>query len=73
MRKIQRERSDDVTPNQPVRSPLTHPTPGGRTPQLPSGVGPVVGQPVSQVDFFRHMPTGGATVYLRPAEVEQND
>jgi len=32
----------------------------------------VVGQPVSQVDFFRHMPNGGATVYLRPAEVEQN-
>jgi hypothetical protein len=52
---------------------MTPPTQGGRTPQLPSGVGPVVGQPVNQVDFFRHMPNGGATVYLRPAEVEQND
>lgn len=30
-----------------------------------------VGQPVSPVDFFRHMPTGGATVYLRPAEEEE--
>ncbi|MCR3749520.1 hypothetical protein [Lentzea californiensis] len=62
-----------MTPNQPVRLPVTPPMPGARTPNLPQGAGPVVGQPVSQVDFFRHMPTGGATVYLRPSEVAQND
>jgi hypothetical protein len=62
-----------VTPNQPVRPPMTPTMPSGRTPHLPQGGGPVVGQPVSQVDFFRHMPNGGATVYLRPSEVAQND
>ncbi|PWK83400.1 hypothetical protein C8D88_111285 [Lentzea atacamensis] len=62
-----------MTPNQPVRLPMTSPAEGARAPHTPAGVGPVAGQPISQVDFFRHMPTGGATVFLRPAEVAQND
>lgn len=27
-----------------------------------------VGQPVSQTDFFRYMPNGGATVYAWPTD-----
>lgn len=34
-------------------------------PQVPV---PVVGQPVSPVEFFRRMP-GGGTAYVKPAEV----
>ncbi|WP_143116395.1 hypothetical protein [Lentzea xinjiangensis] len=33
---------------------------------------PVPGQPVSSVDWFRRMPTGGGTVFLRPAEAGQD-
>lgn len=31
---------------------------------------PVVGQPVNPVDWFRRMPNGGGTVFLRPVEAE---
>lgn len=61
-----------MTPNQFARVPMTPQSQGVRTPHLPAGAGPV-GQPVNPVDFFVHMPTGGATVFMRPAEVEQND
>ncbi|GLY48818.1 hypothetical protein [Lentzea sp. NBRC 102530] len=62
-----------TSPNQPQRLqqfpqnagvPVAHPT---------SGVGPMIGQPVTPVQWFRRMPTGGGTVFLRPAEVQQND
>jgi hypothetical protein len=62
-----------TTPNQPLHRPQSSQTPGAHLPQLPTGVGPVVGQPVNSVDWFRRMPNGGGTVFLRPAEVEQND
>lgn len=41
--------------------------------KLPSEEGPVVGQPVSNVDWFRHMPNSGATVYLKPTDEDLND
>lgn len=60
-----------TTPNQPLRLPQS-PQPGVPVPHLPTGVGPVIGQPVTPVDWFRRMPNGG-TVFLRPAEAAQND
>ncbi|MEV6238026.1 hypothetical protein [Lentzea sp. NPDC051838] len=60
-----------TTPNQPLRPHASHGA-GVPVPHLPTGVGPV-GQPVNSVDWFRRMPTGGGTVFLRPAGVEQND
>lgn len=53
-----------------LRRPRTSQTTGAPIPHLPTGVGPVVGQPVNQVDWFRRMPTGG-TVYLKPEESRQ--
>ncbi|SES01079.1 hypothetical protein [Lentzea albida] len=41
--------------------PVAHPAPV---------VGPVIGQPVTPVQWFRRMPTGG-TVYVKPAEGQQ--
>jgi hypothetical protein len=61
-----------TTPNQPLRRPQSHQSGGVPVPHLPTGVGPVIGQPVTSVDWFRRMPNGG-TVFLRPAESEQND
>ncbi|GGU25719.1 hypothetical protein [Lentzea flava] len=61
-----------TTPNQPIRRPQSPFDAGVVVPHLPTGVGPVIGQPVTSVDWFRRMPNGG-TVFLRPAEVEQND
>ncbi|WP_278185804.1 hypothetical protein [Lentzea alba] len=40
-------------------------------PHLPTGAGPVIGQPVTPVDWFRRMPNGG-TVFLKPSEGERN-
>ncbi|SFR22566.1 hypothetical protein SAMN04488564_106239 [Lentzea waywayandensis] len=60
-----------TSPNQPSRlpqfpqnagMPVAHPVPG---------VGPVIGQPVTPVQWFRRMPTGG-TVYVKPAEGSQS-
>ncbi|GAB2858454.1 hypothetical protein JOD27_004682 [Lentzea nigeriaca] len=62
-----------TTPNQPLRRPQAPQSAGVTLPHLPAGAGPVIGQPVNSVDWFRRMPTGGGTVFLRPAEVEQND
>lgn len=28
------------------------------------------GQPITRVDFFRRMPTGGATAYFKPTDSE---
>jgi hypothetical protein len=28
------------------------------------------GRPVARVDFFRRMPTGGSTAYVKPAETQ---
>jgi hypothetical protein len=28
------------------------------------------GQPITRVDFFRRMPTGGATAYFKPTDTE---
>lgn len=59
-----------TSPNQPqglpqfprnAGAPVVHPT---------NGVGPVTGQPVAPVQWFRRMPTGGGTVFLRPAKAE---
>jgi hypothetical protein len=61
-----------TTPNQPLRQPQSHLNGGVPVPHLPTGVGPVIGQPVTSVDWFRRMPNGG-TVFLRPAESAQND
>lgn len=60
-----------TTPNQPQRLPQSPQGAGVPVPHLPSGVGPVIGQPVTSVDWFRRMPTGG-TVYLKPAEGKQD-
>ncbi|USX48858.1 hypothetical protein [Lentzea sp. HUAS12] len=38
--------------------PVAHPSPV---------MGPVIGQPVTPVQWFRRMPTGG-TVYVKPTE-----
>lgn len=62
-----------TTPNQPLRRPDLSGAAGVPAPHLPTGVGPVIGQPVTPVDWFRRMPNGGGTVFLRPAEVERND
>ncbi|MFD9698506.1 hypothetical protein [Lentzea sp. NPDC059081] len=62
-----------TTPNQPLHRPAPTQVPGVSLPHLPAGAGPVVGQPVTSVDWFRRMPNGGGTVFLRPAEVEKND
>lgn len=62
-----------TTPNQPLRRPQSPQNAGVQFPHLPTGVGPVVGQPVTPVDWFRRMPNGGGTVYLRPAEGDLND
>ncbi|SDP23453.1 hypothetical protein SAMN05421507_106119 [Lentzea jiangxiensis] len=62
-----------TTPNEPLRRPQPPHSAGASLPPLPTGAGPVIGQPVSSVDWFRRMPTGGGTVFLRPAEAEQND
>lgn len=56
--------------NQPLRRPQSTQTTGAHIPHLPTGVGPVVGQPVSHVDWFRRMPTGG-TVYVKPTQGQQ--
>jgi hypothetical protein len=62
-----------TTPNQPLRRPQSLQT-GVPVPHLPTtGVGPVIGQPVTHVDWFRRMPNGGGTVYLRPTGGKQND
>lgn len=61
-----------TTPNQPQRLPQ-FPQSGSPVPPFPTGVGPVIGQPVTPVDWFRRSPNGGGTVYVRPVEVEQND
>jgi len=52
-----------LTPNQAPRPQRPRPVAGA--PRLPTGAGPVIGQPVTPVDWFRRMPNGG-TVYLRP-------
>ena len=61
-----------TTPNQPQRLPQSPFGAGVPVPHLPTGAGPVIGQPVTPVDWFRRMPNGG-TVFLKPTEVEQND
>ena len=60
-----------TTPNQPLHQPQTPQSAGVFVPHLPTGVGPVIGQPVTSVDWFRRMPTGG-TVYQKPAEGRQD-
>jgi hypothetical protein len=62
-----------TTPNQPLRLPRSPQGVGVPAPHLPTGGGPVIGQPVTPVDWFRRMPNGGGTVFLKPAEGEQND
>jgi len=62
-----------TTPNQPLRRPSSPHGAGVPVPHLPTGVGPVIGQPVTPVDWFKRMPNGGGTVFLRPAQVEQTD
>ncbi len=61
-----------TTPNQPLRRPQS-PQRRRRSCSPPPHrvLGPVIGQPVAPVDWFRRMPNGG-TVFLRPAEGEQN-
>jgi hypothetical protein len=59
-----------TTPNQPQRLPEFPRGAGVPVPHLPTGLGPVTGQPVAPVDWFRRMPNGG-TVFLKPAEGEQ--
>ncbi|GGN16731.1 hypothetical protein GCM10011609_67010 [Lentzea pudingi] len=61
-----------TTPNQPFRGPQSSQTPGLPVPHLPGGAGPVIGTPVTPVDWFRRMPNGGGTVFLRPARTEQD-
>lgn len=61
-----------TAPNQPIRRPQSPNNAGVHLLHVPSGVGPVVGQPVTPVDWFRRMPNGG-TVFLKPAEGAQND
>lgn len=60
-------------PNQPLRRPRSPNLAGAPVPHLPTGVGPVIGQPVTSVDWFRRMPNGGGTVFLKPAVGERND
>lgn len=59
-----------TTPNQPFRRPQTPQNAGVPVSHLPNGVGPVIGQPVTSVDWFRRMPTGG-TIYVIPSEDQQ--
>lgn len=56
--------------NQPLRRPQSSQTASAPAPHLPTGAGPVVGQPVNHVDWFRRMPTGG-TVYVKPGDGQQ--
>ncbi|SDL32984.1 hypothetical protein SAMN04488074_110151 [Lentzea albidocapillata subsp. violacea] len=61
-----------TTPNQPLGRPQIPLGAGVPVPHLPTGVGPVLGQPVTPVDWFRRMPNGG-TVFLKPADAAEND
>lgn len=60
-----------TTPNQPQRLPQFPQNAGVPVSHPASGVGPVIGQPVTPVSWFRRMPTGG-TVYVKPAEAQQS-
>lgn len=62
-----------MTVNEAPRQP--QPFPAVDLPlQRPSWqAGQPVGQPVNPVAWFRRMPNGGGTVFLRPAEAVQND
>ena len=57
-----------TTPNQALRLRQPPQGVGVPVPRLPAGVGPVIGQPVTPVDWFTRMPNGG-TVYLKPASL----
>ncbi|WP_431875557.1 hypothetical protein [Amycolatopsis sacchari] len=57
-------RRTGTRPGEPVTrpgGPGEHPTVG----QQPAG------RPVTRVDFFRRMPTGGGTVYFKPAAPQE--
>jgi hypothetical protein len=60
-----------TSPNQPSRLPQFPKNAGMPVAHPVSGVGPVTGQPVTPVQWFRRMPTGG-TVYVKPAEGSQS-
>jgi hypothetical protein len=59
-----------TTPNQPLRRPQFPQNAGVPVPHPATGMGPVIGQPVTPVSWFRRMPTGG-TVYVKPADGRQ--
>ncbi|SDG23858.1 hypothetical protein SAMN05216553_106329 [Lentzea fradiae] len=61
-----------TTPSQINRRPDLPAGAGVPVPHLPAGVGPVIGQPVTSVDWFRRMPNGG-TVFLGVAESGADD
>lgn len=60
-----------TSPNQPSRLPQFPQHSGMPVVRPASGVGPVTGQPVAPVQWFRRMPTGG-TVYVKPVEGQQS-
>lgn len=56
-------------PADPAGEALSRRVQSGATVQQGDLGGQSFGQPVTRVDFFRRMPTGG-TAYLKPAEPE---
>lgn len=60
-----------TSPNQPPRLPQFPQNAGMPVAHPAPGVGPVIGQPVTSVQWFRRMPTGG-TVYVKPVEGQQS-